>query len=665
MAAEEGGSGQVPPQPTIRRVFGMMKAYLNEFERQTLNGFKTLQEQYQEKDEEMSRSICNVMDSFNKNSSPGERQSIEEKLQSLLSQRWSFRAEHEANQVEEEEACEKRQMELLRPLQIALFHSFPAGSWDGMMLHGAENVQGGTGLEEQQPDEVIQHTAQETQREFETVNDVAIDGGSSAEDVNGGIHDEEPCDEVLGQIGHNAMAESNEVLPDALPSSRMNEIDAETTHHSLMEAEGSERSAIDIDSEFEPEADDDSEEVDDQSTLSATVDEEFLVLGRKRKLSYGSRLQPRKKPCRWKKAPTKNQSKERTIRYREVYDNTIAGHKETIVQYPANKGLWYIIRCEEHGLKFGGSNPLMDAAFHLGSLQHDKYSKAYKDVIDQMGIRVKYCTASRAEQNNNAFTKEGVQKNSPTSMDRTTGSKDEEKRGGQAFGSRKAALMSDKAETSRSSQGTEDHVYDDRGSKTSKYDDTNEANERLYVRRQPGDICLVYLGGEYIPVLVLPFDNMLEIGINGDLKTLNLVQFMPDCCIYDLATGKYRWKKGYEDGGAFESSRAHPGLCLTHNTLETCPPVWVKGTNLGNFDLMDPVIMKQEYYQPLLRLIQQADVNRSAILANVVTEPGSRQLMAKTLNPITYPSKGVMSKKDQTMASIAKQIEERIKTMTP
>jgi hypothetical protein len=41
------------------------------------------------------------------------------------------------------------------------------------------------------------------------------------------------------------------------------------------------------------------------------------------------------------------------------------------------------------------------------------------------------------------------------------------------------------------------------------------------------------------------------------------------------------------------------------------------------------------------------------------------ELMAKTLNPITYPSKRVMPKKDQMMASIAKQIEERIKTMTP
>jgi hypothetical protein len=71
----------------------------------------------------------------------------------------------------------------------------------------------------------------------------------------------------------------NEFERQTLPSSRMNEIDAETTHHSLMEAEGSERSAIVIDSEFEPEADDDSEEVDDQSTLSVTVDEEFLVLG--------------------------------------------------------------------------------------------------------------------------------------------------------------------------------------------------------------------------------------------------------------------------------------------------------------------------------------------------------------------------------------------------
>ncbi|CAH0024535.1 unnamed protein product, partial [Clonostachys rhizophaga] len=340
------------------------------------------------------------------------------------------------------------------------------------------------------------------------------------------------------------MAESNEALPDALSSSGINEIDGETTYLSFMEAEGSESSAIDSYSEFEPEVEDDSDEVDDQSPPSAKVDEEFIVLGRKRKLSDASRLQQRKKSCRWKKPPTKNQSKGRTIRYREVYDNTIAGHKKTIVQYPANKGRWYIIHCEEHGLEFGGSNPLMDAAFHLGSLQHDKYSKAYKDVIDQMGIRVKYCTASRAKQNNDAFTKEGVEKNSPTSMDRTTGSKDEDLRGRQAFGTRKAALMSDKTETSRSSRDTKDPVYDDIGSKTSKYDDTNEGNERLY----------------YIPVLVLPFENMLEIGINGDLKTLNLVQFMPGCCTYELATGKYRWKKGYEDGGAFESSRAHPGL---------------------------------------------------------------------------------------------------------
>ncbi|CAI6097690.1 unnamed protein product [Clonostachys chloroleuca] len=152
--------------------------------------------------------------------------------------------------------------------------------------------------------------------------------------------------------------------------------------------------------------------------------------------------------------------------------------------------------------------------------------------------------------------------------------------------------MSDKAETSRSSRDTEDPVYDDIGSKTSKYDDTNEGNERLYVHRQPGDIYLDYLGGEYIPVLVLPFENVLEIGINGDLKTLNLVQFMPDCYIYD-------WPRENTGGK--------------------------RGTSLGNFDLTDLVIMKQEYYQPLLRLIQQANVNRSTILANVVTEPGSQR----------------------------------------
>ncbi|VUC30823.1 unnamed protein product [Clonostachys rosea] len=623
MAAEHDRSGQVPPQPTIRRVFGMMKAYLNEFERQTLSGFKTLREQYEEKDQELTRAIWTVMGAYDANSSPTESADQEEKLHSLLSQRMSFRAEH--NEGNEEEACEKRQMELLRPLQIALFHSFPLGSWEGIVHHKAEDVQGHTGPEEQHRDKRIEHSAQETQKTFETVDDVEMDGGASPDDVNGGIHGEEPCDGVPSQIAHKEVAESNEVQPVAISSSRTNEHDAEARQPSVKEADDSELSSLDLDSEFDPQAEENSEEVDDEITPSARVDEKHLVTGTKRKLSYAGRFQRRKKPFQREKPPTKNQSKERTIGYREVYDNTISGHKETIVQYPANKGPWYIIRCDEHGLRFGGSNPLMDAACHLGSLQHDKYSKAYKDVIEKMGVRVKYCSAKRAEQNNNASISEAVQKSSPRSMDRTTGRNDEEKWDGQALASQKETLMSDRTGSSRRNRDTEDPFCDDMGYATSDYHDNNESNEKSYVHRQPGDICLVYFGKLGMPVLVLPFDNMLEIGINGDLSTLHLAHSMPDCCFYDPVAGEHRWERGYEDGGAFESLRSHPCLGLTRDTLEMCPPLWVKGTDLGEFDLTDPMIMRQEYYQPLLRLIQQANVNRSASTESALTEPGSQR----------------------------------------
>uniref|UniRef100_A0A8H7NBA9 Uncharacterized protein n=1 Tax=Bionectria ochroleuca TaxID=29856 RepID=A0A8H7NBA9_BIOOC len=591
MATEPGSSGQVLPQPTIRQVFSMMKVYLNEFERQTLRGFKTLREQYQEKDDEMSREISAAMASYDKRFSLAKRKNVEEKLQSLLSHRASFRAEH--NQGKEEEACEKRQLELLRPLQIALFHSFPIGSWDVMMLHGAPRVLEDTDRKEQQRDEVIQHIVEETHDESGTVNGATTNGSPPLEGVNGGIHDEGSCDNVLGQVANDEVAEPNGVRHDVISS---NGIDAEPSYQSSREPEGSGRGSYELDSEFEPGIEEDSEKSDYGSTQSVRVDEEVAVTGSKRKLPYASPSRPPKKPFQREKSPTKCQSKERTIRFKEVYESTRAGRKEIIVQFPANIGRWYMIRCEEHGIEFGGSNPLMDAAFHLGSLKHDKYSKAYKDVIEKMGIRVKHCTKSRAEQNNNAITNKAVQKSSPTSMDRTTAS----------------------------SRDTEDTLYADKGLEISPCDHVNEGNENSYVRRQPGDISLVYYCGESIPVLVLPFDNMLEIGINGDLKTLNLVQTMPGCCIYSQVPGKYGWKDGYEDGGRLESFRAHPCLCLTHNTLKLCPPLWVKGTDLGNFDLTDPTIMKQEYYQPLLRLILQVHDNRAASDTDVLIAPGNQ-----------------------------------------
>lgn len=274
MATEPGRSGQIPPQPTIHRVFGMMKAYLNEFERHSLNGFKTLREQYQEKDNEMSYEISKAMDSYDKNSSSAERKDVEEKLQSLLSHRASFWAEH--NQGEEEEACEKRQLELLRPLQIALFHSFPIGSWDEIILHGPPKVLKDTDLKEQHPDEVIQHTVEETQGEFGTVDGAAMDGGAPPEGVNGGSHNGEPCDELLDQHANNEVAQPNEVRPDVISS---NESDADPSHQYSRQPEDSGRGSHDLDSEFEPDIEEDSEEGDDGSALGVRIDEDVAVSG--------------------------------------------------------------------------------------------------------------------------------------------------------------------------------------------------------------------------------------------------------------------------------------------------------------------------------------------------------------------------------------------------
>lgn len=144
------------------------------------------------------------------------------------------------------------------------------------MLCGAQKVQKDTDHEEQQPEEENQHTVEETKDEFETVNGAAINGSPPLEGSNRGIHDEESCDKVQGQIVNDEVAEPNDIRPDIISS---NYVDSETTRQSSREPEDSGRDSHGLDSEFEPEIEDDSEEVEDGSTLGARVNEEFVMPG--------------------------------------------------------------------------------------------------------------------------------------------------------------------------------------------------------------------------------------------------------------------------------------------------------------------------------------------------------------------------------------------------
>ncbi|KAK1752905.1 hypothetical protein QBC47DRAFT_404265 [Echria macrotheca] len=111
--------------------------------------------------------------------------------------------------------------------------------------------------------------------------------------------------------------------------------------------------------------------------------------------------------------PKKRQKQERipvdvatTIRFDEVYCNGEPKHKFEIVDWPATNGgvKWYILKCEQHGLCFGGNGKqaVLGAAKHLGSKDHDgdgSFAK-HRAAIISFGIEVLDCDAEKAKLNN-------------------------------------------------------------------------------------------------------------------------------------------------------------------------------------------------------------------------------------------------------------------------
>lgn len=115
----------------------------------------------------------------------------------------------------------------------------------------------------------------------------------------------------------------------------------------------------------------------------------------------------------------RRQRSQRTISFNEVYQGGKPLYKHIIVEYPAQSGEYYILRCDQHGVHFN-LNPLAGAAKHLHSAQHGHMSKERAQAVDLLGYRVIDCTNELLEKNNDmvkkAFTEEGYKPFSSVSL---------------------------------------------------------------------------------------------------------------------------------------------------------------------------------------------------------------------------------------------------------
>ncbi|KAK7997611.1 hypothetical protein PG989_005651 [Apiospora arundinis] len=103
-----------------------------------------------------------------------------------------------------------------------------------------------------------------------------------------------------------------------------------------------------------------------------------------------------------------------TVDFDEVFQDGLALHKHMIIQYPPESDRWYLLRCDDHGLHFN-QNPLHGAARHMRAAEHRgpkrhldintlKDADSWSLAIQTMGLRVSNCDATKAQQNNTAFT---------------------------------------------------------------------------------------------------------------------------------------------------------------------------------------------------------------------------------------------------------------------
>ncbi|OHE99655.1 hypothetical protein CORC01_05013 [Colletotrichum orchidophilum] len=86
----------------------------------------------------------------------------------------------------------------------------------------------------------------------------------------------------------------------------------------------------------------------------------------------------------------------RTITFAEVYQNGKAEYKHNIVKY---EDVFYILRCDEHGVHFK-QNALAAAAKHLHGASHGHQKKEHKLAVETIGFHVVDCTEELAALNN-------------------------------------------------------------------------------------------------------------------------------------------------------------------------------------------------------------------------------------------------------------------------
>ncbi|KAI0008366.1 hypothetical protein F4779DRAFT_587397 [Xylariaceae sp. FL0662B] len=323
-----------------------------------------------------------------------------------------------------------------------------------------------------------------------------------------------------------------------------------------------------------------------------------------------------------------SQIPERTISFDEVYQNGKAERIDTIIEWPPHKNKWYILKCEQHHLRFT-DRPIQGAAKHLNGRSHGLPDRNWGKAIEMLGYLVIGCTRDLAEVNNQAAlltypkkpdkprtqsqTKKQVGKDldsgkNPSPSPRTDlliptrktaaelkhktpkGKEMREQDLGKPPTIHKTGLSTPAQNKTDAPAMLEqqtpngDRKSADLGSPSPSRRITHPKTFHVYHGRWSDN--LIY------PVMVLSWDSQEAGGLNlrlVDTKLLKSNSEPPECYIYghDMIVG---WAPGYEDGGTRVHRRKFPVMFF-----DECQSVgWISARCLSKFPLYDKEVPEND-----------------------------------------------------------------------
>ncbi|KAI1076861.1 hypothetical protein F5B20DRAFT_583812 [Whalleya microplaca] len=313
--------------------------------------------------------------------------------------------------------------------------------------------------------------------------------------------------------------------------------------------------------------------------------------------------------------PTENPHMlEKTVTFDEVYQNGKATHIDTIVEWPPRSDKWYILKCEQHDIRFS-DRPIQGAAKHLNAKVHGVPDRNWNRAVEMLGHRVLNCTRELANMNNRAalLTYPKKQDKLPTrpkgekqdGKDSESGKPSLSSRAYHPIPARKTAMPE-----RRSPKGKAKEVMraQDRGGTLSlrKTDTPTRAQnetttlaapeqERPNSERQLSKSGITHPKTFHIyygywretklvyPVMILGWDDQEEGGLKGDLVSTRLLHKSSDpprCYVY-RSNKIVAWAPGYEDGGSKVGARKFPVMFFD----ESQSAGWMSARDLSKFPL--------------------------------------------------------------------------------